>query len=593
MRRPYRERLGIILNELGAGVGGRATDIQETVRRAVPALRETDRVLAILAEQNQVLGNLTRDADAVIGDLADNRKDVGRFVTETRQTASASAERRAEIAASLRRLPDLPRRARADDGPARPGGRRADAGARRPQPVRRPARDASSSSCPLRRRPAAPASSRSPSCREDGRPAAAGREAHDRRAQQGLDRHAGARQQPRDRPRAPRRPRPRGREGPALARRQGLHRLRGAPPVRLRPDDGDQHLRLQRLHAEGEPLPVRVLGLPEPRLAEGEAAGGPGLLPALRRHPRPAPARASRSPTRPTPARRRAPSTTCRPPRRTTRRRPPRPRSRRIPRTPSPPTRRRSAPRSWPSGSRRRSASSCPSCPPVPRSPPCRSRSRACPAASSPPAHDAGAPRLPARAMKRASAAANPVLIGAVTSSSRPSPSSWPTTPTTACRSCRPRRVKVRVANGANLVKGNEVRSGGSRIGVVDRHAAGAARGRLDRRRADARAREGARRPAARLDAADPAALGARPQVRRGREGHERGRASAAATPCRPRRRPSPTELDEVYEMFDEPTRKAAQENLRGFGDAFAGRGAVGRPHARGAAARSCARSSR
>jgi virulence factor Mce-like protein len=107
MRRPYRERLGIILNELGAGVGGRTGDIQETVRRAVPALRETDRVLAILAEQNQVLGDLTRDADAVIGDLADNRKDVGRFVTETRQTAAASAERRAEIAASLERLPEF------------------------------------------------------------------------------------------------------------------------------------------------------------------------------------------------------------------------------------------------------------------------------------------------------------------------------------------------------------------------------------------------------------------------------------------------------------------------------------------------------
>ena len=71
----------------------------------MPALRETDRVLAILADQNQVLANLTRDADAVIGDLADNRKDVGRFVTETRQTAAASAERRAEIAASLHRLP--------------------------------------------------------------------------------------------------------------------------------------------------------------------------------------------------------------------------------------------------------------------------------------------------------------------------------------------------------------------------------------------------------------------------------------------------------------------------------------------------------
>ncbi len=105
MRRPYRERLGILLNELGAGVGGHATEIQATVERAVPALRETDRVLAILAEQNKTLAALTTDADTVIGDLADNRKDVGRFVTETRQTAAASAERRREIAASLERLP--------------------------------------------------------------------------------------------------------------------------------------------------------------------------------------------------------------------------------------------------------------------------------------------------------------------------------------------------------------------------------------------------------------------------------------------------------------------------------------------------------
>jgi phospholipid/cholesterol/gamma-HCH transport system substrate-binding protein len=105
MRRPYRERLAIILNELGAGVGGRSTDIQETLERAVPALRETDQVLAILADQNKVLADLTTDADAVIGDLAKNRTNVGRFVTETRQTASASAERREQIAASLARLP--------------------------------------------------------------------------------------------------------------------------------------------------------------------------------------------------------------------------------------------------------------------------------------------------------------------------------------------------------------------------------------------------------------------------------------------------------------------------------------------------------
>ncbi|HET8755481.1 MAG TPA: MlaD family protein [Solirubrobacteraceae bacterium] len=105
MRRPYRERLAIILDELGAGVGGRSSDIREALARAVPALRETDQVLAILADQNTTLANLTRDADAVIGDLAANRTNVGRFVTETKQTAAASAERRQQIAESLQRLP--------------------------------------------------------------------------------------------------------------------------------------------------------------------------------------------------------------------------------------------------------------------------------------------------------------------------------------------------------------------------------------------------------------------------------------------------------------------------------------------------------
>jgi virulence factor Mce-like protein len=105
MRRPYRERLQIILDELGAGVGGRADDIQATVARAVPALRETDQVLAILADQNHTLAHLTHNADTVIGDLAHNRKNVGRFVTEARQTAQASAERRVQIAQSLQRLP--------------------------------------------------------------------------------------------------------------------------------------------------------------------------------------------------------------------------------------------------------------------------------------------------------------------------------------------------------------------------------------------------------------------------------------------------------------------------------------------------------
>jgi ABC-type transporter Mla subunit MlaD len=105
MRLPYRERLRIIVDELGAGVGGRAGDINDAIRRAVPALRETDQVLSILAKQNKTLADLTTNADTVIGDLSANRKNVGRFVVQANKAATASAERRNEIRASLQKLP--------------------------------------------------------------------------------------------------------------------------------------------------------------------------------------------------------------------------------------------------------------------------------------------------------------------------------------------------------------------------------------------------------------------------------------------------------------------------------------------------------
>jgi ABC-type transporter Mla subunit MlaD len=112
MRRPYRERLRIILGQLGLGLAARGDELNEAIRRASPALRETDRVLKILASQNQVLGKLVEDGDTVLHDLAGNRADVARWVRETHATASDSAERRAEIAQSLHKLPDFLRELR-------------------------------------------------------------------------------------------------------------------------------------------------------------------------------------------------------------------------------------------------------------------------------------------------------------------------------------------------------------------------------------------------------------------------------------------------------------------------------------------------
>jgi ABC-type transporter Mla subunit MlaD len=105
MRRPQRERLSIILSTLGAGVGGNARQLQAALRRADPALRETDRVLGILATQNKVIRDLNQHADAVVGELARSKKEVGDWVVKSRNISRDSAERAAAISAGWHKLP--------------------------------------------------------------------------------------------------------------------------------------------------------------------------------------------------------------------------------------------------------------------------------------------------------------------------------------------------------------------------------------------------------------------------------------------------------------------------------------------------------
>jgi virulence factor Mce-like protein len=112
MRRPQREQLQILLSELGAGFATRGPELQESIKRAIPALRETDRVLALLAANRRTLTALTRDSATVLTALADNKRDVRRFVSEARDTATISANRRVELAETIRRLPGFLRELR-------------------------------------------------------------------------------------------------------------------------------------------------------------------------------------------------------------------------------------------------------------------------------------------------------------------------------------------------------------------------------------------------------------------------------------------------------------------------------------------------
>lgn len=105
LRLPYRERLRLLITELGVGVAGRGADLNAAIRRAVPALRQTDQVLSLLASQRTVIRNLTSDANTDLSALAKNKNDVARFVVTARRTAQASAMRRADIAGTFRRFP--------------------------------------------------------------------------------------------------------------------------------------------------------------------------------------------------------------------------------------------------------------------------------------------------------------------------------------------------------------------------------------------------------------------------------------------------------------------------------------------------------
>jgi virulence factor Mce-like protein len=111
-RRPYRERLSILLNEFGTGLAGRGADLNEVIHRANPALRQTDRVLTILARQNRVLGRLAVDSDRALAPLAREKQHLAGFIVHAGDTAAATAERRDDISRGLQRLPPFLRELR-------------------------------------------------------------------------------------------------------------------------------------------------------------------------------------------------------------------------------------------------------------------------------------------------------------------------------------------------------------------------------------------------------------------------------------------------------------------------------------------------
>jgi ABC-type transporter Mla subunit MlaD len=171
-----------------------------------------------------------------------------------------------------------------------------------------------------------------------------------------------------------------------------------------------------------------------------------------------------------------------------------------------------------------------------------------------------------------ASIVANPVLVGAVTTLvvvvavflAYNANNGLPFVPT--------RVINVQVDNGAELVPGNEVRSGGYRIGVIqEMNPTKLANGKVG---ALLKLKLDQKFGAVPVDST----VIIRPRSSLGLKYVEFVR--GASTKTIPdggmldyTHAKVPVELDEFYNMFDEKTRRAAQIDLQGFGDALTGRG--------------------
>jgi ABC-type transporter Mla subunit MlaD len=107
LKLPLRQRLSIVLSELGIGLAGRPAELNAAILRANPALQQARRTLAILDSERHTLGRLIDASDRVIGQLAARRGQVSGFIDRAAAVTQTAAARRGDLDLAVQRLPAL------------------------------------------------------------------------------------------------------------------------------------------------------------------------------------------------------------------------------------------------------------------------------------------------------------------------------------------------------------------------------------------------------------------------------------------------------------------------------------------------------
>jgi ABC-type transporter Mla subunit MlaD len=104
---PVRQALGVVIDELGTGLATRGSDLNAVIRRANPALGETDKVFKILASQNHQLAQLADDSQTVLAPLAKERKQISGFIRSANTTSVAVAARAQDESRTFHLFPEF------------------------------------------------------------------------------------------------------------------------------------------------------------------------------------------------------------------------------------------------------------------------------------------------------------------------------------------------------------------------------------------------------------------------------------------------------------------------------------------------------
>ena len=109
---PTRDRLAVLLSELGMSTAARGEDLNEMLRRVNPALERARQVISLLRRQRDDLLGAIDSSDAALAELVGHRDSARRLVRRAASVLTVTGRRSGEIAEATHRLPGLLRDAR-------------------------------------------------------------------------------------------------------------------------------------------------------------------------------------------------------------------------------------------------------------------------------------------------------------------------------------------------------------------------------------------------------------------------------------------------------------------------------------------------